>query len=500
MTDPRTRGDIDLSSVPVRSQTDTPGEALRPDTGLLRAMLEHTSDIIHVLDAEGRIRYISPSVEHVLGYAPEEMIGRPGYEFVHPKDRPLAKRTFARDIRRPHAVHRLEMRLRHRDGSWRTFEVAGRIAQDGSGIPMAVVTSHDVTERKRAEETLHALIEAAPVPIVSISAEGNVQTWNPAAERVFGWHAREVIDRISPIVPEDQYEEFRLRLGRVLQGEILSGEETTRCRKDGSAIQVRISAAPVRDAGGRILGAITVLEDITLQKRLERLRTEAVQFMGHDLRAPLASIMLTADMLASSAAEQRLSTVAIEALQTILGAADQMEALIREVADVARAEAGTFNLAQDAVSVESLLRDALTVLQPLARERMIRLEMNSAPEVYVRGDRNRLLQVISNLVANALRFTPEGGHVSIQVEPRDREVLVSVSDTGCGIEEADLPFIFDRYWQAKPRGAGSTGLGLAIAKGIVEAHGGRIWVESENGVGSTFRFTISRAAESFPPG
>lgn len=487
---------MDPLPVPPASSEHVQSDAPPPGADLLRALLENTSDILHVVDPEGRIRYISPSVQRVLGYRPEEMIGRIASDFVHPEDQSFAEGAFAQAVEHAPSTRTLELRLRHRDGSWRSFEVFGQVVVNEAGAAIGLVTSHDITERKRAEDTLRTLVDAAPVPILAFDYDGRVQTWNRAAERMFGWHAAEVIGGPLPSLPEHAEDEFLLLRERILAGETFSGVEGVRKRKDGSAIDVSISAAPLRDAAGQVRGAISVLEDITDRKRLERHRVQAMQFVGHDLRTPLTSIVLNADLLASALGDGNLSDGDRALLQAIVRSAEQMETLVRDLADVGRIEAGGLSLAQVPLAAEVLMRDALTVLQPLARERSIRLELESAPDVRVRGDRDRLLRVISNLVANALRFTPEGGHISLRAEAIDSEVLISVTDTGCGIAEADLPYVFDRYWQAEPGGAGTTGLGLAIVKGIVQAHGGRIWAESRIGEGSAFRFTLPRAHES----
>jgi signal transduction histidine kinase len=185
--------------------------------------------------------------------------------------------------------------------------------------------------------------------------------------------------------------------------------------------------------------------------------------------------------------------VQAESIEHITG---RMEHLIGSMLDAATIEAGRFTISKATFSVDQIVHEALEMFENLAASKRIHLERVAGEAgLVIDADRERALQVISNLVGNALKFTPQGGHVTVSAEHHGDLVLFSVSDTGCGIASQDIPRVFDRYWKQETRGQKGTGLGLFIAKGIVDAHGGRIWVESEPGHGATFRFSLP-AAES----
>jgi signal transduction histidine kinase len=181
------------------------------------------------------------------------------------------------------------------------------------------------------------------------------------------------------------------------------------------------------------------------------------------------------------------------AIEAIRRSALRMDRLISDLLDASTIEAGRLSLETAAQSVDHIVRDAIEALEAPAAQKRLKLEVVGGGDLGVFCDRGRMLQVFSNLIGNATKFTPEGGSITVRVEPRDQEVCFSVTDTGPGIPEDQLPRLFDRYWQAKRTARLGTGLGLAIAKGIIEAQGGRIAVESKLGVGSTFSFTLPRA-------
>jgi signal transduction histidine kinase len=176
--------------------------------------------------------------------------------------------------------------------------------------------------------------------------------------------------------------------------------------------------------------------------------------------------------------------------------------LIDDLLDMTRIEGGRLEIEAKGMSPEELVRDTLQMLAPLAASASLELEVDMRPGLpRVQADEQRLQQVFSNLIGNAIKFTPAGGHVLVAAERREGLVCFAVSDTGTGIPPEDLPHLFDRFWQAQRADRRGAGLGLAIVKAIVEAHGGRIWVESTPGKGSTFYFTlpIAPALETSPP-
>ena len=239
--------------------------------------------------------------------------------------------------------------------------------------------------------------------------------------------------------------------------------------------------------------ASLALENARLYREAQRASEARDQVLGvvsHDLRNPISAIVMCASALADTPPGETKTRESL--LTTIKQSTEWMNRLIQDLLDVASIEAGRLSLERDRETVATLLGDALRMFEIEAAQRNVQLAAESSADLpTINVDASRIVQVLGNLLRNALKFTPDGGRITVRAASSGREVVFAVSDTGPGIPAADQPFVFDRYWHArrtaKKRG---TGLGLSIARGIVQAHGGRMWLESEPGRGTTFFFTI----------
>jgi signal transduction histidine kinase len=224
-------------------------------------------------------------------------------------------------------------------------------------------------------------------------------------------------------------------------------------------------------------------------RRVERAieeRDRLLALVNHDLRAPLNTITMATALLLEDIPEDKKKAQAVR----IGNATDQMTRLVQDLLDVSQIEVGQLKIAARLCLAEALVRQAVDSCAPLARSKSVTLQAAPETDRAVRADDQRLLQVFTNLISNAIAHTPEGGQITVRAQDAERGVRFSVEDTGTGISAEDLPHVFDRFWQAKRSRRAGAGLGLAIARGIVETHGGEIGVESEPGRGSTFYFTI----------
>jgi signal transduction histidine kinase len=279
--------------------------------------------------------------------------------------------------------------------------------------------------------------------------------------------------------------------GRILGSLLLA---TTR---DSDRRYTDRDVAIANEIGRRVALAVDRALLFRAAEQAARAREEVVAVVSHDLKNPLATIQLAVDFLLEDLVpDDAAHQLERGQLHAIHRSAERMYGLIHALLDVAAIEAGQLVVARSPLAVDVLVTDALELLRPLAAAKGIALVADVSPGLpAVAADRERVLQVFSNLGGNAVKFTPENGRVEIRVTRRDAAVEFAVRDTGPGIASEDLPHVFDRFWQAKKTARAGVGLGLAIAKGIIEAHGGDIRVANEPGRGSCFTFTLPVATD-----
>ena len=369
---------------------------------------------------------------------------------------------------------------------------------------------------KRAEEavreanaTLRAVVEALPLAVIAIDAKGHVMRWSPAAERMFGWHEEDVLGRPLPLVPAQQEEEFRSRVSMTLAGHLETGFETERLRRDGTLVSVSVSTAPLRDAAGDITGALAIIEDITERKRAERelarlyaeanhagrVKDEFLATLSHELRTPMNALSVWVHLLRRGEVPPDRIQYALEVIERNTTAQVR---LIEDILDVSRIVSGKLRLQMRIVDLARVVHAAIEMVRPAAADRNITLSAGVPGSVTVRGDAQRLQQVVTNLLSNAVKFTPSGGRVELGLHVRDSTAVLEVADSGAGIDPQFLPRVFERFTQADSttsRSHGGLGLGLAIVRYLVEAHQGSVAADSPGvGRGSTFRVALPLAS------
>lgn len=244
-----------------------------------RSLIENAADIIGVLDTDGTMRYQSPSIEHLLGYAPAELGGKNAFELIHPDDAERLEEALTRSIQSPGGTF-VEYRFRHRDGSWRILESVGKSMVDGTAAGV-VLTSRDIIECKEAEANraqLASIVESSQDTIIGNTFDGTIVTWNAVAQRIYGYSAEEAIGQsITMLMPSNALDEMTLVLERVERGESVEHYETRRVRRGGQIVEVSLAISPVRDLSRRITGLSTIARDITERKQAEERIERQVQ-------------------------------------------------------------------------------------------------------------------------------------------------------------------------------------------------------------------------------
>ncbi len=333
--------------------------------------------------------------------------------------------------------------------------------------------------------TLSAVLDSSVEAVVVTDPGGRLLLANRSARQSLG-----IENRVAPLAEVVVHPDLLALLERAVSEE---GVVSERVRlEDGRTLNV--SVAPVHDREGRTIGRVAVMHDITHLVELDEMKSRFVSTVSHDLKAPLTAIRGYTELLRTVGPlneEQALFS------ERILEVTREMAHLINNLLDLGKIEAG-LGCEFQAVDLREVLLGAKYGLALPAQQKGLLIEVEvPATLPRVRGDPYRLQQVMTNLVGNAIKYTPAGGRIWIRAEERPDEVLVSVSDTGIGISPADLPRVFEKFFRARDPRAGDeegSGLGLAIVKSIVTEHGGRVWVESTVGKGSTFYFTLPKWA------
>ena len=295
------------------------------------------------------------------------------------------------------------------------------------------------------------------------------------------------LSRSAPTSPMDEIHQQNVELLRALN-EVRSRQlELDRMYRE------------VANANTQLEDKADALERIAASERIARSDAEAaiatrdalLAIVSHDLRNPLGAIVSSAGLLQHTTFGGNEGERIHKSADSILRSADRMNRLIADLLDLAQIQAGKLSVEQSSQDVEGLINECLELMRPLAASRD--LTGRTGAILMVHCDRERALQILSNLVGNAIKFTPEAGSICIEADRAGHEVRFLVRDTGQGVSEEELPHIFDRFWQGHRKNRVGIGLGLSIVKGLVEAHGGRLWVESKLGAGTTFFFTLPRA-------
>jgi PAS domain S-box-containing protein len=343
---------------------------------------------------------------------------------------------------------------------------------------------------------LAAIVESSEDAIVSKTLDGIVTSWNAAAERLFGYTAAEAVGcSITLIIPAERQHEEQMILRRLRRGERIEHYETVRQAKDGHPIEVSITVSPIRDGGGRIVGASKVARDITLRKRSEaalrdlgRRKDEFLAILSHELRNPLAPILNAAQvLLRAPASEQQVQWAA----QLVDRQAQHMARLIDELMDLSRINTGKVSLHKTPMELSAAVHAAVDSCRPRIDSAGHRLDVTLPREpLLLEADGDRLIQVFSNLLDNAAKYSDPGGHIWLTVSRDGDAVDISVRDAGIGIPAERIATLFGMYMQGDEGPAQARdglGIGLTIANRLVQMHGGQLTVASAgSGHGSEF--------------
>ncbi len=487
-------------------------DELRASEERYRRIIESTSEGVWTAAPDGRTTFINRRMANMLGYDdPAVLIDQPPELFADPASLEQLGQRLRR--RGEGASDSCDLRFKKKDGSplWARLNANPLVDFDGTFLgSLALVT--DISASRQGDEMrarLAAVVESSVDAIISTDLAGVVTSWNPAAERLYGYAAAEMLGQpLDVIVPPDRREELRQLLQRLEQGQAIGGHETVRIRKDGTPVDVALAVSLVKDSEGAVIGVSKIARDLTERRRIEERLRQAQKMdaignlaggVAHDFNNVLTVVLGTAHVL-----QRELTGEHLEDVRVIIDACGRAVGLTRQLLAFSRRQV----LQPRTIDLNHVVGGIAPMLQRLVGEN-IELVLDLPPALgAVCADSGQLEQVIMNLVVNARDAMRDGGVITIETSnvdvdddedaagtrpglPAGRHVQLAVSDSGAGMDEATLKRIFEPFFTTKEPGQG-TGLGLSTVFGIVAQSGGQVFVDSTPGRGSRFRVVLPR--------
>jgi PAS domain S-box-containing protein len=357
-----------------------------------------------------------------------------------------------------------------------------------------LVIALDITDLKKAEERsakLAAIVESSDDAIISKTLDGIITSWNHAAERVFGYTEQEMIgESILKLIPEDRREEEPLIIARIKKGERVDHFETKRLTSEGKLVDLSLTISPVRDAEGNITGVSKIARDISERKQDEVRKNDFIGMVSHELKTPLTSLTALIQVL-----DNKLKTSEDPFIPSALNKSNnqvkKMTSMINGFLNIARLESGKILIEKQHFNLDELIAETIDEARLTVSGHVFNFE--PCDPLPVLADRDKIGSVLSNLLSNAVKYSPKGKLVNIKCAIVNGSAQVSVQDDGMGIKPHDLDKLFERYYRVSSNHTqhiSGFGIGLYLSAEIIHRQDGRIWAESESGVGSTFYFSL----------
>jgi PAS domain S-box-containing protein len=492
----------------------------------LRALLDASPFGVIALDAGGMVKLWSHAAQAILGWSEKEVLGEPLPEEM--KMLACSQEAAVGLIRSRNTVRDVEAwSAPWQGGTLIVVADYSRYRSREREIQTLMEREQEALTQARVERRYRELLDAAPDAIIEADQDGRILTLNTATEASFGYSREELLGQpVEVLVPDHIRGSHAGRRAEYRDHPVTRpmgiGLELLGRRKDGSNFPVEISLSPVKSGEG--FNVTAIVRDISRRKEIEdclqavqakytrelelrnqeielrnreiekatRHKSEFLANMSHELRTPLHTVIGFSELLAEET-KGPLNHSQKRFVANIHKDSQHLLTLINEILDLSKIEAGKLQIRREPLDLAEVLDDTLSSIRPQALQKSISLEMLAVGPLRISADRLRLKQILYNLLSNAVKFTLDGGHIRIEAEPVNGFGQISVIDSGIGIAAQHHESIFETFHQVGESAIGTregTGLGLPITKRLVEAHGGRIWLESERGRGSRFTFTI----------
>ncbi|MFD2742411.1 MULTISPECIES: PAS domain-containing sensor histidine kinase [Sphingobacterium] len=489
----------DISSdIIQKHQTESFNFKLRESEARLRLAIDSTELGTWDWNKRHKIIYWSPECRSILGLSQRGRLSFPEFlKRIHEDDRALIDARIYELINASTDGHfDMTFRIfRINDNQCRWIRAQGTVFVGSDNILNRFLgTMLDVTKTKESHEQharLAAIVESSDDAIVAKTLDGRVITWNDSAEKLFGYTAKEMIgESLLKIIPQDRYNEEESILRKLRAGESVKHFETLRVKKSGEMVDVSLTISPIRDDEGRITGISKIARDITDRKEEEKRKNDFISVVSHELKTPLTSILLYSQLLMKKVNQKQFGDVK-QLTQRVETHSRRMNVLIGNYLDMTRIEQGKAEINLEDFELKGLIQEVVSDAELFDSPHTFII--NSTGNVNVNADRDKICQVLTNLVSNAVKYSPSGGQIIISCENKDKQVIVSVKDQGMGISAKDQKMLFQRFYRIKDpnrKNISGFGIGLYLVSELLRLHDSSISIESEQGIGSTFFFSL----------
>ena len=486
-------------------------DTLRESEARYRQIVEGSLGMVCMHDLEGVLLSVNTHGAASVGRTVDELVGHSLVEFI-PEDRKRSIRQYLKEIVSKGEAQGL-LHLCHTAGDIRVIAYRNKLIDVPGRDKYVLGFGVDISEQVRAEGRLRTLtrqsdsiLESVGDGIFGIDLDGRVTVVNSAAAQMLGYKRHEILDQaMHELLHHSRADGSPYPKSECPIENTLEKRDSVRIsdevfwRKDGSSFPVEYVARPQIEAaadgsteGGKPIGVVVAFTDTTERRALDRMKDEFISTVSHELRTPLTSLRAALGLVTGGALRSRPEKMH-QMLEIALGNTDRLVRLVNDILDLERISSGKSELQLTLCSAEDLLARAAGLQQAAAAKADIRIS-TSAKEVTVWADQDRILQTLTNLISNAIKFSPGGSQIELTARNIDEnEALIEIRDQGRGIPADKLENIFERFQQvdaSDSRAMGGTGLGLAICRSIVTQHAGRIWATSEPGNGTTFHLTL----------
>lgn len=449
-------------------------------------------------DPKANILFWSEECRNVFGYPAAEQITFDEFcNLIHPEDSAHVIQSMHESIEPDNGeTHNLICRIyRFNTNELRWIKVQWRRSSKTDRYASLLIgTTLDITAVKYAEEKsakLAAIVNSSNDAVISKTLNGIITSWNDSAERTFGYSAAEIIGQpIMKLIPPDRQEEEIQILSRLSKGERVDHFETRRITKTGKMIDVSLTISPVKDPEGKIIGLSKIARDITERKQEEQRKNDFVAMVSHELKTPLTSLTgyLQLLLMRSKKVGDEFST---KSLIRAEAQTKKMASMIHDFLSLARMEEGMLQIERREVELHPLMTEITEDAKFLTSQHAIKLI--DCEGIIINADRDKIGQVLMNLVSNAIKYSPDGGLITLGCEKQNGKVKIYVSDQGIGISPNDQKRLFERFYRVNNNGIKTVpgfGIGLYLVSEILRYHDSEIVVESKENVGSVFYFYL----------